>query len=216
MSRFTETWTAADGSAWNTANWTTSAPTGGGSDVQSTAGRQVSGTTVSQGPNARYAVKTDITDFAVLVSTIVVSTLTQYTTIQFRGDTPTANRSSPANGYVLYFQAGSGNLQFFRLASGTPTGLNSATINLSGSATYWTRLLVVGSTFYAKAWSPAVGEPTGWDVTQTDTTYTSGYFGLGLEDASASASVAGWDDLTLDYPPAAAPALYLDRYYQQS
>lgn len=196
MTTFTETWTGSNSSAW-AASWTVAAPTGGINDIQSNAGRQVSGSVAGQGPNAFYNVNTSITDFDLRVNG-TYSIASQYVTIQFRGSTPVANRAIPSNGYVLYLD-GAAIFQILGLSGGSPVGLGSTTVPIGPNPSI--RLLVVGPVFHAKAWNRGEPEPVNWDLTITEGTFTSGYVGLGTEDPSAAQSIWTWDDLRLTYPP---------------
>lgn len=214
MSLFTETWTAANGAAWNSANWTTTTPATATTDVQSNKGRQVSATTPGTGPSAKFLGSSTITDFEATWSAEFLTAATSYSVFSFHGDTFIANRGAVTNGYLLLFTGGP-SLAFYGMVGGSASLLTSAVPSVSG-AVFRFRLLVANSnatcTMKAKAWTDANAEPDAWTISTSDATYLSGIVGIGVESTAAAAEGMGWDDLVITYPPApsSSPAR---RYY---
>jgi hypothetical protein len=73
--------------------------------------------------------------------------------------------------------------------AGSTTILGSTSFTATAGTSYTLRFRVVGSTLYAKVWQTGTSEPTGWQITVTDTSFASGYCGLRmLAQSGATAS----------------------------
>jgi streptogramin lyase len=70
------------------------------------------------------------------------------------------------------------NLVIQKKVSGTGTMIASIPFAASGGTSYSIRFEVVGTTLSARAWATGSTEPSAWQVTGTDSTFTSGYCGL--------------------------------------
>ena len=68
--------------------------------------------------------------------------------------------------------------------SGSTTILGSTPFTANVGTSYSLRFRVVGTTLYARVWQTGTVEPTSWQITVTDTTFSSGYCGLRLQLAS--------------------------------
>ena len=62
--------------------------------------------------------------------------------------------------------------------NGTVTTLSAATFAATANTNYSIRFRVVGTTLYAKAWATSGTEPTGWTITTTDSSLSSGQCGI--------------------------------------
>lgn len=197
MALFTESWTGSNGAAWPAA-WTVTTPTGGTTDIQSNAGRQITGTTASQGPFGRYNLAAAVTDLDLYV-TVTLTVASQYSLIDYRTDAVVANRATPNNGYAVYLDGGLV-LALFGCAGGSPANLGSVALGVA-SVTIRFRVLVIGTRHRIKAWDPANPEPDTWDLDIIDATFASGVVGVGVEDTAATPSAVTWDNCSLTYPP---------------
>jgi hypothetical protein len=88
-----------------------------------------------------------------------------------------ARYSSGQNGYA--FHMGSGGLQIVKIVNGVETILGFQSFSFTINTFYWLAFRLTGSTLQAKAWQDGTTEPTTWNLTRTDTTYTgAGPFGI--------------------------------------
>jgi hypothetical protein len=62
--------------------------------------------------------------------------------------------------------------------NGTTTIIGSASFTATAGTSYTLRFRVVGTSLYARVWQTGTTEPTSWQITVTDTTFSSGYCGL--------------------------------------
>lgn len=168
---FSETWTGSNGAAWP-AQWTKSGSQT--TDIQSNAGRIVSGTTAYAATAMRNATALSATDYTGLVKVKVPNTTNGgwYYFLHFRGSSTFAGGPvSLASSYEfrLYWSAPSLVLEFYEVnASGTKTYRNSAG-NLSGVLSagdfVWLRWEVAGnptSMLRYRMWKDGSSEPGTW------------------------------------------------------
>ena len=80
--------------------------------------------------------------------------------------------SSPYTGYTI--QAGNGTLTLRTIDEATNPVLDSAAITCAASTWYWMKVEATGTTIRAKVWAVGNDEPETWDVSATDSTYSSG------------------------------------------
>jgi hypothetical protein len=106
--------------------------------------------------------------------------------------------SAGTSGYMMVFDGGSGGVYIYLEdpINGLTT-LASKTMTVSSGATYGVRARADGSNLLLKIWNKTSSEPTSWTVTTTDSTYTSGEFGL-LAKASSSPYFLTFQ--AVDYP----------------
>jgi streptogramin lyase len=76
--------------------------------------------------------------------------------------------------------------------SGTSTTLKSVPFAAQAGTTYSIHFRVVGSTLYANVWASSGTEPSGWMLTTTDTSLTSGYCGMRFLPQSATITVTSF------------------------
>ena len=72
--------------------------------------------------------------------------------------------------------------------NGTITKLKSISFSASANTSYTIRFNIVGTTLSAKAWKTGTTEPTGWMITATDSSLTSGQAGLRVNLQSGTAA----------------------------
>lgn len=87
----------------------------------------------------------------------------------------------------------SGTVAIGKDVSGTFTTLTSTSFSYSTSNFYWLKFNLVGTTLKLKAWQDGTSEPANWTLTTTDSSLSSGGYGLG-SDATGSTS---FDSLTV-------------------
>ncbi|HEX6393125.1 MAG TPA: LamG-like jellyroll fold domain-containing protein [Acidimicrobiales bacterium] len=80
------------------------------------------------------------------------------------------------NWYKAYIDGS--NLIIQKKVSGSTTTLASTPFSPTAGTSYSIHFRVVGSTLTANVWASSGTEPTGWMLTATDTTFTSGYTGM--------------------------------------
>jgi hypothetical protein len=68
--------------------------------------------------------------------------------------------------------------------SGATTILGTASFAATAGTSYTLRFRMVGTTLYARVWQTGTTEPSSWQITVTDTTFSSGFCGLRLQLAS--------------------------------
>lgn len=83
----------------------------------------------------------------------------------------------PNKGYAYSWQGYFGRFDLSRY-----TGSGWSTIDtgnsFSGNTWYWVRMRVIGNLIQAKRWVRGTPEPSGWELSATDSAYTSGYVGV--------------------------------------
>lgn len=176
----TEPFTAANGTAWDTARW----PSGFGNgfsgstiDVQSNRGR-----IITSGSNTRAGRRmNDLVDNVEITGLIQVSG-TAEAQVYWRADTPVLN------GYALVFSAAGGaRVQRMQLGLITTahTGFGPAITN---GTDYRFRIQHVGGTLRIKVWAAAGAEPGPWQLDVNDTLFIApGYVALAQWYASQTA-----------------------------
>lgn len=83
------------------------------------------------------------------------------------------------NWYTAYFNGT--NLFIQKKVAGVMTTLGKAAFPAKVKVSYTVRFRIVGTTLSAKAWQTGTTEPTGWIVTVTDSSLTSGNCGLRIQ-----------------------------------
>lgn len=200
MTSFTEDWAGSNGAAWP-AKWTISyLGTPGTTDIQSNAGRMVSG---ADGGNASNTFATcdtgTVADCEVTVDLMLGSdnsALRGYAFVLFRA-------TDRSNAYMAWAEQSGGTQLVVSLgkniggtwsAIGTPYTLPSYTI---GTVVHL-KCGVVGTELHAKAWQGAASEPGSWQTTATATDRATGTkLLLQLQGpANAVSATFTWDNLT--------------------
>jgi hypothetical protein len=118
-----------------------------------------------------------------------------YGDVMFRS---TDNLTS-GNGYALDFTPASSVFEIGKYVSGSYSAIAGATVSFTyaNNTVYNWKIDFSGSTLRAKIWTGA--EPTAWNITITDTTYTAaGRVGLAVYGgAAATAHTCYWDDIVV-------------------
>lgn len=113
--------------------------------------------------------------------TVKVSALGDKAGILFYG-----SGSSAASYYLCWLHTNDNTLAVSKSVSGTVTTLASTPFSATANTYYKIHLNVVGTTFSARVWLATASEPTTWQVTVTDATYTTGYGGLVVQNNVAT------------------------------
>jgi len=170
---FDEDFSGADGSAWDATRWTTNTQSTASLDVRSNAGRMAF-QNVSGARAQAIATMTREADTDSLMSF-------RYTSTGPRGYFYVFSRASgnwvsgyPGTSYFLQLINDDGTVQLWKSSGGTTTRL--ATVAGAASVTtgkQWIRFRVQGSSLSAKVWTDGATEPSGWELTATDSSITS-------------------------------------------
>ena len=102
-----------------------------------------------------------------------------------------ARYSSSSNFY--YGVLNGGNLVIGKDVSGSFSTLSSAAFTYTNANFYWLRFNLVGTALKLRAWQDGNTEPGTWNVSTTDSSLTSGGYGL----ATDSANTSSFDSLTV-------------------
>jgi hypothetical protein len=81
--------------------------------------------------------------------------------------------------------------------NGTTTILASVPFRASAGTSYTIHFGVVGSTLTANVWAASGSEPSGWMVTASDSTFTSGYCGMRFLTQNGTATVTSFQAKSL-------------------
>jgi hypothetical protein len=96
--------------------------------------------------------------------------------------------------------SGSG-VRITKVVSGGQTDIttNLSIGDLTNGSFYWMRARAAGKNLYLKVWPDGSQEPVGWTVAATDSTFTSGQFGLNMALLPSGTNFATilWDDLSI-------------------
>ncbi|MEO8697918.1 MAG: DUF6531 domain-containing protein, partial [Acidimicrobiales bacterium] len=195
---FTDPFTAANGTAWNSTNWSTSAAgTGGTVDVQSNTGRMLvnaaGGKTRALGTAA-----TALTDAEVLTKVKFDTTNGGVFGLSWLRGSTTWNSTDGellSNGYFVWVQA-SGAFSISKMVSNVETGLTSTTYSAAANTTFNLRFRAQGTLLQAKIWQDGTTEPSGWTLSTTDSSITTSGRAAVSATGGVSATVT-FDDYTL-------------------
>src|SRR5207244_819910 len=117
----------------------------------------------------------------------VTGSLSSYSSSNF-GD---VLRWTDGNNWYKAFIDGS-SLYLQKKVSGATTILASVPFSASAGSSYALHFRVVGSTLTANAWASSGAEPSGWMVTASDSTLTSGYCGMRFLTQGGTATVTSF------------------------
>jgi hypothetical protein len=81
--------------------------------------------------------------------------------------------------------------------NGVLTPLASTPFALTAGTSYTIHFRVVGSTLTANVWAASGSEPSGWMVTATDSTFTSGHCGMRFLTQGGTATVTSFRAATV-------------------
>jgi streptogramin lyase len=90
-----------------------------------------------------------------------------------------------------------GNLVIQKKVNGVLTPLASTPFALTAGTSYSIHFRVVGSTLTANVWAASGSEPSGWMVTATDSTFTSGHCGMRFLTQGGTATVTSFRAATV-------------------
>lgn len=162
----------SNGTALDTAKWTTEGTTQGGGDAtyQSSALRFRSG---NQGGYAGTSRTTRSFNISNVADIEVTGTFTNdgnepYPQVVVRATTSTVDYS---NGYAMGLDPVGTTWTVQKIVSFSGTTLGTKTFTISGNTTYGFRFRVVGTSLKARIWTGT--EPGTWDIDITDSTFTS-------------------------------------------
>jgi hypothetical protein len=101
-----------------------------------------------------------------------------------------------------YYRARFNGTQFSIVKSvgGTVTNLIDLTFSYVANTVYWIRFKAVGTTLLAKKWVDGTAEPAGWDITVSDSAFSSGRVGIYTALTSTSNSVLFDNFYVIDNP----------------
>lgn len=116
--------------------------------------------------------------------------------------------TATGNGYGFYLTPEWAQVQVVKITAWSETVLQQVDgVTLTANTDYRVAFDLTGSTIKAKWWPAASAEPATWNVTVTDTTYTSGDVRLVTVATAAAAATGLWDDVLIE--SGAAPAFTL-------
>lgn len=104
-------------------------------------------------------------------------------------------QKSPLNTYGIYINGGT-ILDITKISNGTGSILSTATISYSANTEYWLRFRCIGTHLYAKFWAASGGEPSTWNISITDSSFSSGLIGI-YNGPSGSGDTTVWDSFTV-------------------
>jgi hypothetical protein len=99
------------------------------------------------------------------------------------------------NWYKAYIDGGSLIVQ--KKVNGVASTLASVPFSATAGIAYTIHFRVVGSTLSANVWASSGSEPTGWMVTVSDSSLTSGYCGLRLLTQSGTVTMTSFQAKSL-------------------
>jgi len=70
--------------------------------------------------------------------------------------------------------------------AGVFTVIASVSFTYTAATAYWLRFRLIGTGLFLRVWADGSAEPNTWTVTTTDSALTSGQFGVGIQNESAS------------------------------
>jgi len=94
------------------------------------------------------------------------------------------------NWYKAYIDGA--NLYIQKKVNGTTANLASVAFTATAGTAYSLHFRVVGTTLTANVWASSGAEPSGWMVTASDSTLSSGYCGLRLLTQTGTVTVASF------------------------
>lgn len=88
--------------------------------------------------------------------------------------------SGTDSGYWMGYdgQVSTGHIYITNNSSGTKTSLASGSMTLTNGTFYWVRAQAIGTALKVRIWQDGGSEPSTWNLTTTNSTYTSGYAGV--------------------------------------
>lgn len=199
----TETWTGSDGSAWS-GSWTTGfSPTGGSTTIQTNRGRQITGSATGYAFGSRTSRRRSATQADTVHKVKMRFNGEIYPGVWVRAD----SEMRAGTGYALVLSpptntwsinGWNGFTQIF-----TPTDV---AFSFTADTDYWVEFGIVGTALKGRVY--LVGDPVpAWGSEITDTTLSSGYYGLGAFPGNLGTTRVEWDDWQADdvFPASTTP-----------
>ncbi|MCK9929423.1 hypothetical protein MXD62_19940 [Frankia sp. Mgl5] len=198
---FEETWTGANGSAWDTGRWTSTHAGTATSSIQNNRGVLTTGAVAYSNPARMYASGMDAQDDCeVLVLAVPSSTSAEMrAVIGVRGD-GTWNGPNPGHPNAGYWAEVSPDFSavFLRVQDGSSTVLATVGITIPAQGVY-VRLRAQGTTLGLKAWTATEQEPATWGWIGENAMFTSGKVSLTANNGADGVSRTWtFDHLTVD------------------
>lgn len=108
-------------------------------------------------------------------------------------------------GYEVRPNDGKTEVRVRKITDYASTQLGTTTFSITPNTNYWLRFQAIGSTIQFKIWPKTSVEPSVWNVSVTDTTYTAaGKVAIACAGGNAAGSVLYIDDVTVTDPNAIA------------
>jgi CSLREA domain-containing protein len=196
---FSESWTGADGAAWDGSRWTTNVGASATADILSNQGR-MRFENVSNARALAIASMPKRADTEVLMSFTTPS-------IEAKGFLQIFSRASgnwvggyPNSGYFVEIQNNNTSVGLRKVSAGTITQVSNAAIGRATTTKQWVRFRVEGSTLKVKVWTDGAPEPSAWEMQATDSSFSdAGVLQLRWQRASTAtgAREVFLDDLTV-------------------
>lgn len=198
---YSDTWSGADGSAWNGA-WATGSSTSGAVTIQNGAGRLALDDVAGAYARAQLTGATAETNAEVLLSyTWGQTSAISYTNIWLRGTGGWQNAYRPRTGYGVELSSRSGTIALIRNVNGTMATLGTYSgAQQVTTAKQWLRLSVSGNTIRVRIWADGQTEPSTWTAAVTDSAVTEAgqlYISSARGGANVGAKTFDIDDLAL-------------------
>ena len=197
---FSDTWSAPNGTAWNS-GWTTT-QSGGTVDTQNSQGRLTYGATPSAYARAQLTGAAAQADSELLTSYQWDSvTAGGYLSVFLRGSGGWQNAYRPKNGFGMQFASSSSTAVIQKNVNSVSTNLASVAGGQAvTTAKQWLRLRVSGTTIQFRTWRDGTTEPSAWAGSVTDpSVIPAGQLFVSIVSGAANsvAKSVSLDDLTL-------------------
>jgi hypothetical protein len=202
-------WTAADGTPWNPAIWTTVRNVRGTSPAPTTTsntGRMVTSGAGTTECHILAALAPTIADQDISVTMRAVTLggtyppdPGMYPLIYYRLANNVDSGLIPYGGYALGVMPMRQRVLLYNVTASDYVALAVVdSVPIDNTAPHWYRIHAKGSRHQVKWWHTDGAEPPTWNIDVTDTTYTSGRTGLSTFDNDAHNNIeVSWDDFRL-------------------
>jgi chitodextrinase len=198
---FADSWSTADGVAWQPA-WTTGAVSGSATSVNGTGVLAFSDVTGAYSRAQLTAVPAQADGTALMSYQWNSTAASAFLSVYLRGSGGWQNTYRPKTGYGIQLQSNSATVVVQKNVNGTLSTVQSVTgAQQVTTGKQWLRLQVNGSTIQFKTWADGQPEPATWKAVNTDSTITgTGQLFVSLNrggSTNVGAKSVGLDDLQL-------------------
>jgi len=179
---YAESFTGSNGAGWSSLRWSTGTSTGATVDVQAGAGRLAlpassnawarAGDDATSPRNA-HSTHQDAEVTATVKPSSTAGGLTTRVWMRASGTWNTTNGFLQQDGYALRLTH-AGGAAIVKTTAGVEAVLGSVSFTYAAATVYKVRFQTVGTMLRAKVWAATGTEPSGWTVTATDGSRTSG------------------------------------------